>query len=296
MPNAQQYVYGPPTVTNGVVSVEARLQQPLRLTREITDYVALSNYFMPKVFRNAPTATGGAVVYYPLEANDLYGDLSRDVQPVAPGSEFPIVNATVKDPLVEKVSKYGGKFFFPDEAVRRNDAGLLRREEQQLANKMASRLETVGIAKLNQAADSREFPVPTWKSVNKDTTPDDAEPYAGFALVAAAQENEELGVTLNTLIVNPTDYARLRIVYQQELPAMLSDVGITEVVRTTRQTAGTALMTAGQDAGFVAWEKAPSTETWRDPAEQVTWVQHDALPAIVVDNPYAVRRLAGIAA
>jgi hypothetical protein len=288
----------PASVSGGQLTVDTLLNQPTRITREITDYVVLSSYFMPKVFRNVSAPGGGAYLYYPLEDNDLYGDTSRDVQDVAPGSEFPIVGSTRKEPLIEPVKKYGGKFFITDEDRERNDPSIVRRKEQQLANLMARRLETVGIKKLNDAATAanRDFAVPTWKNVNKDTTADDQEPYAGFALVAASAVNEELGITYTQLIANPTDMARLRIVYQQDLEAMLRDVGITSWTTTPRQPAGTALLTAGDQAGFLGWEKVPSTETWRDQAEQVSWVQHDGRPAIVVDNTYAVRRLTGIAA
>jgi hypothetical protein len=286
----------PATVSGGAITIDTLLQQPLRITREITDYVVLSSYFMDKVFRNVAAPGGGAVVYYPLEGNDLYGDPSRDVQQVDAGSEFPVINSTRKDPQVATVQKYGGKFYVPDEAVRRNDVALVRRQEQQLANKMAQRLEKIGIDQLNTAAAANPYPVPTWKGVNADTTADDLEPFAGFAFLQAAQQNQELGVNLDTLIANPTDLARLRIVYREDLTAMMADVGFTQWFATPKQPAGSALAVAAGEVGFVAWEKAPYTETWRDPAEEVTWVQHGALPAIAIDNPFAVRLLTGIAA
>lgn len=295
MPTAQQYPLAPPSVSGGDVTISALLQQPLRITREVQDYVVLANYFLSKVLRNTAAPTGGAVLYYPATDNDLFGDPARDAQEVRAGSEFPIVGGAVQNPLVEPVKKYGGKFFVTDEDVRRNDPLIMRRKEQQLANILARKIEMVGVAKLNTVAGAREFPVPTWKGVNRETTADDLEPFAGFALLAADAAGEEQGVVYDTLIANPADMARLRIVYRQELPDMLADVGITTTIATPRQPAGTALVVQAAQAGFVAYERPPYTETWRDAAEEVTWVQHGALPAIVIDNQYAVKKLTGIA-
>src|SRR4051812_25734394 len=83
----------PPTVdpTTGLqITVDYALQNPTRVITPMIIDLTLQRFFADRVFNNAGGVTGGAVIYNEVAGNDLYAQ--RDVQKVAPGEEFPVVN------------------------------------------------------------------------------------------------------------------------------------------------------------------------------------------------------------
>jgi hypothetical protein len=113
-PDAIQNPLGPPTVSGTTVTVDFLLNNPTRVTRIVADLV-MSNFFLDRVFATGGDVQGGAVLYDQPTYLDVY--TSRDVERVAPGSEFPILPGVRVAPLVAQVEKFGGKFPVTDEAA-----------------------------------------------------------------------------------------------------------------------------------------------------------------------------------
>lgn len=295
--NASAYPLAAPTVSGSTVTVEQMLNEPTRITRYLSD-ITLRNYISPLVFTTPGGVSGGAVVYDQLTLNDLFP--TRDVQEVAPGSEFPVLMSENGTPLVAPVEKHGGKFFVTDEARDRNDGSTIQREGRKIINAMIRRQDARAVAILDAAVaavGSQTVTGLNWNSVvtgGSSQSNASAWPAADFAKVQLLADTQELGVEIDTWLVNPAQLAQLRLVYGNGYADVLASYGIT-VAASNRIAAGTAYAIAAGEPGEMRYEKALSTETWREPGNQRTWVQSDARFVAYVTNPYSVVKVTGLA-
>lgn len=287
---------GPPTVTNTTLTVDMALNSPQRITRMVMD-LTKQRFFVDRVFSSGGGVTGGAVIYDELAGNDLYAD--RDVQRVAPGSEFPEVTFSRRAPKVAEVEKWGGKFFFTDEARDRNNVGEFTRAIRQLSNTIVRKINQRGVDVIEAAvtANSRTVVGNSWGSVVTTGASASAAalwPAFDFADANRQADVEELGVVYDLWIINPQEYLSLATVYGPDLDAMLASVGY-DLYVTNRVPAGTAYVVASGQVGEMRLEKPLGSETWRDPdGKEQTWVQSSVRPLFFIDNPYAVLKFTGL--
>jgi hypothetical protein len=239
------------------------------------------------------------VVYDQITQNQLY--LDRDVASVAPGGEFPIVTGHRLAPGVAPVEKWGGKYFFTDEARDRNDLSLFRTRNVQLGNTIVRKLNQRAVAALEVAIGSTAGATTivghNWEAAvpaGAAPTAPSAQPHADWAAAQLLADQMELGVNLNTLLVNPVQANTMRLFYGQYLQAVLTDAGIDEFYSSNRVPAGEAYVLEGGEVGGMRVEKPLGTETWREPEEEKTWVQASVRPVFYVTNPYAVFKLTGL--
>ena len=295
--NPAAYPLAAPTVTGSTITVETMLNQPTRITRYLSD-LTLRNYIAPLFFSSPGGITGGAVIYDQLTLNDLFP--TRDVQEVAPGAEFPLVTSENGEPKVASVEKHGGKFFVTDEARERNDQGVIQREGRKLINAMIRRQDARAIAIVDASISgigSQTVVGLNWSSVvtgGSSQSNASAWPAADFAKVQLLADTQELGVEIDTWVLNPAQYAQLQLVYGSNFGAVASSYGIT-FASSNRVAAGTAYALEVGQPGEQRFEKQLSTETWREPDNQRTWVQTDARFAQYVTNPYSVFKVTGLA-
>lgn len=297
-PNATAYPFAAPTVNGSTITVEQMLNQPTRITRYLSD-ITLRNYISPLFFSTPGGVSGGAVIYDQLTLNDLFP--TRDVQEVAPGAEFPNLTSEDGEPKVAAVEKHGGKFFVTDEARDRNDSGKIQREGRKIMNAMVRRQDARGIAIVDQAlaAFPSQVVVGTnWNSVvtgGAGQTNAALWPASDIARVQGLADKQELGVEIDTLILNPDQALQLRIVYGDDLTDLLESYGIETLRASNRVAAGTAYALAAGQPGEMRPEKALGTETWREPGSQRTWVQTDARFVSYITDPFSVFKLTGLA-
>lgn len=295
--NASAYPLAAPTVSGSTITVEQMLNEPTRITRYLSD-LSLRNYISPLIFSTPGGVTGGAVVYDQLTLNDLFP--TRDVQEVAPGSEFPITSSENVTPLVAPVEKHGGKFFVTDEAKDRNDGTAIQNEGRKIMNAMVRRQDARAIAILDAAIAANASQTVTgvnWSTVvtgGSSQSNASAWPAADFAKIQLLADVQELGVEIDTWLVNPTQLAQLRLVYGSDYADVVASYGIT-IQASNRVAAGTAYALEAGSVGEMRYEKQLSTETWREPETQRTWVQTDARFVQVVTNPYSVVKVTGLA-
>jgi len=295
--NAAAYPLAAPTVNGSTITVEQMLAEPTRITRYLSD-ITLRNYISPLFFSSPGGVTGGAVIYDQLTLNDLFP--TRDVQEVAPGGEFPIVTSENGEPKVAAVEKHGGKFFVTDEARDRNDGGVIQREGRKLINALIRRQDARAIAVVDAALSglgSQTVTGVNWNSVvtaGTSASSASAYPAADFAKVQLLADQQELGVEIDTWVLNPAQLAQLRLVYGSDFEAVAASYGLT-FQASNRVTAGTAYAIESGEVGEQRFEKPLSTETWREPESQRTWVQTDARFVQVVTNPYSVFKVTGLA-
>lgn len=288
---------GPPTVNGNELTVDMALQQPTRVTRMIMD-LSLQRFIADRIFASAGGVTGGAVVYDEAVLNELYA--SRDVERVEPGQEFPEIGAERQAPKTAVVEKWGGKVFIPDEAKDRNNTALFANKVRQLTNTIIRKINQRAISVL-EASITKSGQTATgvnWQTVvTGGSSQSNATlwPARDFALADRMAEEDELGVSYDTWLLNPQEYSQLVIIYGAgNLSGLLQELGVTVFV-SNRVVAGTAYTLAAQQVGEMRIEKPLGTETWREPGRQRTAVQADVRPVMYVTNPFAVIKFTGLA-
>jgi hypothetical protein len=292
---------GPPSISATDLTVDLALQQPTRITRTIED-LTLQKFLVDKVFTNGGSVSGGAVLYDIAEENELY--LSREVEPIAPAGEYPIVSGARRTPSIAAVEKWGGKMFITDEARDRNEAAVFARELRQLGNTIVRRINTNTMTILDAAvtAYSRTMEGTDWsavKTAGSEASTASKWPLADLAHVNAQAEIDEKGIEFNLLILNPQEYQRAVTIYGGNggFQKILSDMGYSYYV-SNRQTAGKAKVVAAGQVGQYRVEQPIQTVTYRSGDGEDTdrtWVKSSVRPVEFVDNPYAIIELTKLA-
>lgn len=290
---------GPPVLDGTEITVDEALQQPTRITQTIMD-LSLRKFLLDKVFSNGGAVTGGAVIYDEAVENELY--TARDVEPIAPGGEYPLIDGERRAPKIAPVEKWGGKVNIFDEARDRNDSGLFSRKIRQLTNTIIRKNDARAMETLDAAvtAHSRTIEGTDWsKVVTAGSEASSAEdwPIADFAKVMEQSEVDELGIEFGLVILNPQEWGQLVTIYGgvTNLKAMLSDLGFDYFV-SNRQTAGKAKFVAPGQVGGYRVEKPLTSFTYRNEDNDQTLVKASVRPVSYVDNPFAiieVTKLAG---
>ena len=292
-----EYPLALPIVSGTNVSVDLMLQQPTRISRYLSD-LTLRGFWADQVFSPGGGVSGGAILYTQLTQNELFVSASRDVMNVEPGAEFPVVTFDRPVPLVKPIEKFGGKFFVTDEARDRNDPLMLQQGAQRLANTMNRRIHTNAVNELDAqitalGGSAQTATANNWGSVvtgGSSQTNATGWPAADFAKVQLLADQKELGVVFDTWILNPADASDFDIVYGEQAASVRANHGI-RFVTTNRVAVGTAYVIESGQVGEMRLEKPLSTETWREQAHQVTWVQTDVRPVFIITNPYGIAKV-----
>jgi hypothetical protein len=291
-----------PTISGEVISVDILLQQPTRITAFLLD-LTLEKFLLDIIFTDSGGVTGGAVVYDQIVANDLY--TTNDVQSVAPNTEFPIVSSGRRAPKIAPVQKYGGKFFFSDEARDRNDASAFRNEATRLGNTIVRKMNVVAVAALEAAITANggnsNFTGHKWETaIPNGATPTapSATPSADLANAQLLAEQAELGVDYTLLVLNPLQLTSMRNFYSMinvDIDQVFEDNGFTDgYYASNRVAAGTAYAVAAGQVGGFRVEQPLGTETWREQGKERTWVQSSVRPVVYVTNPFGVMKMTGL--
>ena len=293
------YPLDAPTVAEGGITVDLMLNEPARITRYISD-LSTQKFFVDQIFSTAGVS-GGALLYDQLLVNDLYTTIDPGI--VSPGGEFPMVEQPDREPKVAKVKKIGGKFAVTDEAVKRNNPVMLQQGAQRLANTIRRDVHKLGIAALEEgiaAAGDKALSLTsvgwsgTTKTAKSAQTPAGA-PIKDFIDLQLKADATDLGVTFDTLILNPADYANFQLFYGTEASDILSAYGLT-VFSTPLVAAGTGYAVAAGQVGVMGLESPLSTETWREERIQSVWTQSWVTPAFAVTNPLSIVKISGLSA
>ena len=291
-----QHPLGPPVIAGTLVTVDTMLNQPTRVTRFIMD-LSLQRFIADRIFASAGGVTGGAVIYDQAVLNMLY--LTRDVQRVAAGEEFPLVTSERLTPHVAVVEKWGGKTYITDEARDRNNAVALTNQLRQLTNTIIRKINAKAIATLEAALVA--FPSQTYsghdwnKYQPAGTSPSklSESPLADLLMAQALADKDELGVTYDTVLLNPLNVLRLRQIFSSTLIQGLEDINLT-IYSTNRVAVGTGYVIASQQVGEMRVEKPLGTETWREQSTERNWIQASVRPVMYVTNPFSFRKIVGI--
>lgn len=293
------YPLGPPVVSNTTVTVDLALKQPGRITKRLSD-ITKRRFIAPELFVPSGASTAaGVIIYDTLTINDLF--MSKDVEQRGPTDEYPVVSSQRQQPSVAKSEDWGGKFPVSDEAVKRNDSMYMTIETQKLANTIVRKVNERTVAVLDAVITSLGGAGVVvgndWSNVTltgTSPTPNNQRPFADMIAAQLAADIEELGYEYNVWIMNPQEDANLKIAYGPDYAAILQSAGVSTFV-SNRVTAGTAYAAVRGGVGFLDYEEQLQTETWREPKNRTSWVQSFVKPIMGVTDPYAVKKVTGLA-
>ena len=283
MKNSGFYPGAAPTVANGAITVDLMLQEPARISKYIADITALK-MFTDRLFGHSD-AQGGAILYEVNTENQVLADDHTGI--IAPGGEYPELDATPGEPKVAQVKKLGGKFSITDEAKALNDMALLQRRAQRISNTMVFDVDNNGMLAIKKAIQEYGSYIPKvessgWVSMNKteklkQTAAKSIRAELNAAL--AAGEKTQMGYLYNLLVLHTDDALQLANTFSSPLA-----------------TPGEGLLVAEGQVGTIGMEEPISTATWRDEARDLTWTKVKAVLEHVVTDPMAMVRLTGLGA
>jgi hypothetical protein len=287
----------PPSVdANGIITISALLQNPARV-RRVVQNLAYQRFIADVIFAGGPQATGGAVLYDQIDTNDLF--LSRDVQPIAPGGEFPDLTDVIPVPKLAAVGKWGGRAKITDEQRDRNAYDVLVRELTKLRNTIVRKVDNVAIAALNAA--------PIQAMTGADWTNTANDPLA--QLVAARQLVDEIdmGYEADTVLINPiqeADFLSRSDIRRALNPAPSEDAIIRggnvgqilsfEILKSNRVPAGTAYVMQRKIVGGISDEVPLNTKTYREEEIESTWIQGSRRLVPYVTDPLACVKITSV--
>lgn len=289
--------HGPSVEENGDLTVSDMLSRPTSITSYISD-LAAQDFFLDTIYATVGGVTGGAILFEKVTAADLVG--VGEAGNVSPGGEFPFIGQPSSAPQVAPVQKIGGKFAVTDEAVKRNNPVQIMQGSQRLANTVRRGMTKAGINALKDALVGLDSPLTHtsvgWAASGNRKAADrkgNNDPAADFVKVDLLANNSDLGISYDTWIVNPADYANFRIAYGTEANDVLDAYGVT-LVPSRQVEAGSGYAVAAGQVGVMGVESPLSSETWRDHKTQSTLVQSWVTPAFAVTNPLAIVKIEGL--
>lgn len=293
------YPLGAPVVADNGITVDLAYKQPGRINKRLSD-LTKQKFIASEIFGEAgTTTTTGAIIYDVITINELY--TKNDVEQRGPSDEYPVVQGERLQPKVAQSEDWGGKFWMEDGAIRRNDSAQMDRLTTQLANTIVRKVNQRTVAVLEDVISNLGgagvIPGSDWSDVTLSgttPTPNAARPFADIIRTQLAADVEELGYVYNVWIMNPQQEADLKIAYGESYASVLQSANISTFV-SNRVTAGTAYAAVRGGVGFLGYEQMLTTETWREPAKKKNWVQSSVLPIMGVTDPYAVKKITGLA-
>jgi hypothetical protein len=296
MPFSTTYPPPPLTITGDTITVSTYLRDVPRISRVITD-LTLNRFLADYIFTPGPTATGGSVVYDQVTSGDFF--LARDVERIQPGAQYPILTDTAPTSLVASVDKWGGRILITDEQRDRNAIDVLVRETRKLANTIMRKVDTVAMAAL-AAAPLNTLTGTDWTSATG------AAMIANLIDAAALVGDPDLGYEADLVILNPVQFNELlknsdfRVAMTQFTEGSILRDGVVGVfmgmtfAKSNRVTAGTAYVVASRMIGGISNEVPLTTEVYREPGIDSTFIQSARRLVPYVTDPKAGTIVSGI--
>lgn len=289
----------------GAQTVGGLLKQPRVITELIASSLA-DRSLTSVVFGDATAdATGGAVLYQSVSPSDLA--TVSDVHERTEGAEYGLV--TLPEPKIERdpVEDLGGKFAMTDEARDRNIVPMMQNGLSQLQSTIGRKLDARTVAVLDAAAEQNSLDIAAateWSNfttIGQTPTPLADTPLADLLTVQETFDQDEMGVQIERVLLNPSDAAALKIGYGAQLSDMLAAVSgdldkPIRLVTSARIGRGTAYVLGDRNPGGLGVEVPLTTEVIDKRENRSTLVQSYIVARPFVSRSYAVRRITGISA
>lgn len=199
--NTSHWPLGAPSYSNNDITV-SRFLRNTPVVEKTLDSMVAQRMFADKLFAAGPRTESGSVAYTQLLTEGSYYT-TRDVEQIAPGSEFPTVGIDEETLNVATVAKWGGQIEFPYETVDRDRRDLLGKGLSRLANTIARKVDTQALAALAAAPVLTAAASGDWSTAATDILGD-------LQTAISAIENLDMGYSPNLVILNPAQALDLR--------------------------------------------------------------------------------------
>lgn len=285
-----------PTISGDQLSISVFLNNPAYVQRIVGD-LAQQRFLADLIFGSGPAATAGAVQFDQVTATDLF--LSRDVKPIRPGAEYPVLADQIPTPLIAATTNWGGRVHITDADVRRNRIDVFRRVLTKLRNTIVRKVDTVAIATLAAAPILTYAFGGQWSNTATDI-------FAGLESARLLVDVLDMGYELDTLVINPTQNANLLsradvrqafgLTAQESIVrgASVGRILNMDVYFSNRVAAGTGYLLQRGVVGGISDEVPLNTKTYRQEDSDKTWVQGGRMFVPYVTDPKACVKLTGL--
>ncbi|AYD81506.1 major head protein [Arthrobacter phage KBurrousTX] len=288
-----------PVVNGREITVDWALKQPTFISKAVS--LALTGRFISDYIFRAGNAAAGAVVYErTLGPNEKY-PVKGDVQIVEPGDEFPLVDIGEVSRETAMVDKFGAAALITYEQIRRNQRDKVTEAVTKIANAILRKTDTRAMAAL--AADPDKLTVPAAAAWGTGT-PD---PFADIVAAVGLGEGQELDYSLDTVLINPTDAAKLlknRDIRDQLprenaalnplLSGRLEGLAGLSWIQTNRKAAGSIYILQRNITGVHAEELSTYTRNIDEPVNERWRVQGARVSVPIITDPKSIIELTGI--
>lgn len=285
-----------PTVNGELVTVSMFLKDPTRVQRTIESLTNL-RFVADVIFGDGPAAPSGTVLYDQItDQGQIF--LDRDVEEIAPGADFPLLNALEQGPLVAIARKYGGEVFLTDEDIRRDRRDKLGRRLTQLRNTIVRKVDRLAMAAIRSAPIIQQTASADWSTAGTDIVRDVAVGKNGITRL-------ELGYQPDTALIH--DDQELDLVSDKDIRDALPRERDDTLIRTgnvgrlmgldwitTSQVApGEVIILQRKIAGSISDEVPLYARAIPEPRQERTYLHGARLPIIYVTDPKSVVRITG---
>ncbi|ANU79615.1 major capsid protein [Arthrobacter phage HumptyDumpty] len=288
-----------PTVNGHQITVDWALKNPTFINKAVS--LAVQGKFISDYIFRAGDAAAGAVVYErTLGPNEKY-PAKGDVSIVEPGDEFPLVDVGEISKETAIVDKFGAAALVTYEQVRRNQKDKITEAIVKISNAILRKTDSRAMAAL--AADPDKLTVGAaapWGT----GTPD---PFADIVGAVGLGEGQELDYNFDTVLINPTDAAKLlknrdirdqlpreAVASNPLLSGRLEGLAGLNWIQTNRKAAGSLYILQRNITGVHAEELATYTRNIDEPINERWRVQGARVSVPIITDPKSLIELTGI--
>jgi len=280
------------------LSVDVALNQPLRLTKRVSDLLA-SQLLATHMLSAGQPPQGGGIAYTQLTPESLF---APEPENRAILTEYGLANIEEPPTKLALVEDFGSKFVISDEARKRNLVSELDQKVTMVSNAIKRKLDRLVLETVTEAVDgvangALVIPANDWSALDLTSstpTPSTQRPEMDIALVQATADRDELGYTFDKWIVSPTTLAVLKGSYGEKFAALEQSSGVQFIAHALVPDDEAFAIASGQ-VGFLSFETPITTELIDERKIHATTVQVFCNPVVGVTAPHAVRHVTGLA-
>lgn len=289
-----------PTVSGTNYTVDWAMTNPTFINRAVQSMV-VGRFISDYIFRQG-NAAGGSVVYERTLGIDEKYPTRGDAEIIEPGDEFPLVDVGDVSRLTAIVDKFGAAALITYEQVRRNRMDKVQEALIKISNAIVRKTDARAMAAL--AADTDKLTMAAaaaWGS----GTPD---PFADLVTAVGTINATELGYDADTVLINPTDAAKLiknrdirdqlpreNVAANPLLTGRLANLaGIPNWIQTPLKAAGSLYILQQNVTGVHAEEVGPYSRRINEEANERWRVMGARVSVPIITDPKSILHLTGI--
>lgn len=193
------YPPAPPTLAGDLLTIHRLLQSPTLIRRRLqtlADMRFVADQILTQRFRSS----GGAVLYEISEP--IFN--TREIEAVAPGSEYPRDTPATGEAATAAVSKWGQAVFLSDESIKRNVYGgsEVDRSLRKVVNTVIRKVDRITIAAVASAVTATQQAIGGWEGNSAAMLRD-------IELAKAKVADLDMGYAPDTIMMSTQKYALL---------------------------------------------------------------------------------------